>query len=188
MPFRDEREAIALLKQGDISGLEVLVQIYQVKAIRSAYLIIHDHHLAEDIVQAAFVRAYERRDQFDSERPFRPWFFRIVANGAVKAARRRLREVSMFRASDQEVSRLVDLLADPAPTPEEQIEKSETRETVLWALGRLSPRQRAAVVLRYYLGLKEVDVAERLGRTPGTAKRLLHTARKRLRSLLISER
>jgi len=66
----EEQEAIARLKRGDISGLEALVRKYQVQAVRAAYLITHDRGLAEDIVQAAFLRAYERIGQFDAGRPF----------------------------------------------------------------------------------------------------------------------
>ncbi len=75
----EEQEAIARLKRGDVGGLEALVHKYQVKAVRTAYLVVRDRALAEDIVQAAFLRAYERIGQFDAGRPFGPWFLRSVA-------------------------------------------------------------------------------------------------------------
>jgi len=87
----EEHEVIARLKRGDIAGLETLVRKYQVQAVRIAYLITRDRALTEDIVQAAFLRAYERIGQFDAERPFGPWFLRSVVNDAVKAAARRER-------------------------------------------------------------------------------------------------
>lgn len=68
----EESEAITRLKRGDISGLEMLVKRYQVQALEAAYLITRDYHMAEDIVQSAFLRAYERIGQFDSDRPFGP--------------------------------------------------------------------------------------------------------------------
>jgi DNA-directed RNA polymerase specialized sigma24 family protein len=71
-----EQEAIIRLKQGDISGLEILVQKYQIQAVRAAYLITRDSALAEDIVQTAFIRASELIDQFDVGRPFASWFLR----------------------------------------------------------------------------------------------------------------
>ena len=95
----DEAEAIVRLKQGDIGGLEALVQRYQLPALRAAYLITHDRSLAEDVAQAAFLRAYERIDQFDVERPFGPWFLRSVVNDEVKVARRRGRAVASPRPS-----------------------------------------------------------------------------------------
>ena len=84
----DERGAIARLAGGDISGLELLVSRYQVRAVRAAYLVCRDPALAEDIVQSAFIRVYERIDRFDPSRPFAPWFLRIVTNDALKAAQR----------------------------------------------------------------------------------------------------
>ena len=62
----EEQEAIARLKRGDVGGLEVLVRGHQVRAVRTVFLITRDRALAEDIVQAAFLRAYERIGQFDS--------------------------------------------------------------------------------------------------------------------------
>ncbi|MBE3119263.1 MAG: RNA polymerase subunit sigma-24, partial [Candidatus Atribacteria bacterium] len=61
-----ESEAIARLKEGDISGLETLVKVHQLKAVRTAYLIVRDYFLAEDVVEDAFLRAYERINQFDT--------------------------------------------------------------------------------------------------------------------------
>jgi len=185
MPIGDEREAISRLKQGDINGLEVLVRMYQVKAIRTAHLITRDLSLAEDVVQTAFIRVYDRSNQFDSERPFEPWFLRIVVNDALKAVRRRRRELAASQTPVLHEASLLDLIADSTPTPEEQIERSDAQRAVWEALGQLTPRQRAAVVLRYYAGLKETQVAEQLTSTVGTIKRLLHVARKRLRSILM---
>ena len=91
----EEREAIARLKRGDIGGLEPLVRAHYVPVVRAAYLITRDHGLAEDIVQAAFVRAYERIGQFDAGRPFAPWFLRGVVNDATKLAARRARQVPL---------------------------------------------------------------------------------------------
>jgi RNA polymerase sigma-70 factor (ECF subfamily) len=180
----EEQEAIARLKRGDIGGLEALVRKYQVQAVRAAYLITRDRALAEDIVQAAFLRAYERIGQFDTGRSFGPWFLRSVVNDAVKAAARRERQVSLEAGSEGEGASLADLLADPDPGPDDLTEAAELRQTVWAALGRLPPAQRAAIVLRYYLGLSEAEMADELACPPGTVKWRLHAARKRLRTLL----
>jgi RNA polymerase sigma-70 factor, ECF subfamily len=179
----EEAEAVARLKQGDISGLEALVRRHQVQAVRTAFLITRDRALAEDIVQAAFVRGYERIEQFDTGRPFGPWFLRSVANDALKAASRSERWVSL-EVSDGAEAVLADLLADPNPGPADLVEAADTRRAVWEALGILPPTQRAATVLRYYLGLSEAEVAEELACPPGTVKWRLHAARKRLRRLL----
>lgn len=182
----EEQEAIARLKQGDISGLETLVRMYQVQAVRAAFLVTHDRALAEDVVQAAFVRAFERIDGFDTRRAFGPWFLRSVVNDAVKAVARLQRRVSLERATapDARPGRSVAYLVDPGPGPDDLLELVQTREAVWAALSELPPEQRAAIVLRYYLGLSEAEMAGRMGCPPGTIKWRLHAARERLRTLL----
>src|SRR4051794_10135971 len=76
----NEYEALARLRDGDIGGLEALVRLYQVRAVRAAYLVVRDRALAEDVAQGAFLRVYQRIAQLDPARPFAPWFFRIVVN------------------------------------------------------------------------------------------------------------
>lgn len=182
----DEREAIARLQRGDISGLEALVRTYYVRAVRAAYLVAHDRDLAEDIVQSAFLRAYERIDQFDARRPFGPWFLRSVVNDAVKAASRQTRRVSLEQMTGDEASALIERLADPHAGPDTDAERAETREAVRAALLALSPVQRALIVQRYYLGLSEAEMAISMECPPGTIKSRLHAARERLRGLLAS--
>src|SRR5712692_3502470 len=114
----DEPEAISRLKRGDIGGLEWLVLRYQLPAVRAAYLVTHDRASAEDLTQSAFLRAYERIEQFDDERPFGPWFLRSVVNDAVKVTRRRGRQVGLDvpPPANDGVAPL-EWLVDPAPGP-----------------------------------------------------------------------
>lgn len=179
------KSAIACLKRGEIAGLAVLVQRYQLRAIRAAFLITQDRAAAEDVVQAAFLRIYERIDQFDTRRPFGPWFMRVVVNAAVQTAQRGLRQVSL----DAPIAAAGDLTyADVLPAlahdPDGEAEAAELRQQVWEALGRLTPDQRAAIVMRYYLDLTESEMAARLETPPGTIKWRLHAARKRLRAFL----
>ncbi|MBN2547581.1 MAG: hypothetical protein JXB15_00365 [Anaerolineales bacterium] len=71
--MNSDQHAIARLKSGDPGGLETLVHRYQLRAIRTACLIVGKLALAEDIVQSAFLRAADRIHQFDDSRAFEPW-------------------------------------------------------------------------------------------------------------------
>src|SRR5688572_14373836 len=115
-PLSDERQAVDRLRGGDIGGLEVLVQRHQLQATRAAYLVVRDRQLAEDIVCDAFLRCYERIEQFDASRPFAPWFLRMVVNDALKAAEKRARHVSL----DTSLAGLTfaDLLPDQVAGPD----------------------------------------------------------------------
>ncbi len=177
----DERAAVERLKAGDVGGLEPLVRLHHGRAVRAAYLVVRDRSLAEDVVQGAFVKACEKIGGFDEERPFTPWFMRVVVNDAVKAARKRERAASREVADAEE---MLLRLADPGNGPHEEAEKAEAHRRVWRALEQLPPAQRAAVVQRYYLGMSESEMAEHGGIASGTIKSRLHNARKGLARLL----
>ncbi len=87
----DEKQAIENLKRGDLVGLEVLISLYYLHALRAAYYVVGDHDLAEDVVQNAFARIGETFRQFDARRAFKPWFLRCVVNDAIKLSQRQKR-------------------------------------------------------------------------------------------------
>jgi RNA polymerase sigma-70 factor (ECF subfamily) len=167
-----ERAAVERLRGGDIGGLEWLVRHHQVRAVRTAYLITHDLALAQDVVQSAFLRAYERIEQFDPGRPFGPWFLKGVLRDAIKAAGRRERLVPLPGPDDAPLGGVAPL-ADTVAAPETLWERAETAAEV-----------RAALIQRYFLGLSEAEMAAALARPPSTVKWRLYAARERLRALL----
>jgi RNA polymerase sigma-70 factor, ECF subfamily len=177
----EERKAVERLKRGDVGGLEVLVRRYHTRAVRAAYLVVHDRSLAEDLAQGAFVRAYEGIGRFDADRPFSLWLMKIVLNDAIKTSKKRERTVSLEVGGAEEA---LARLADPGTGPHEQAEAAEVRRRVWRALEELPPAQRAAVVQRHYLGMSEAEMAESGHSPPGTIKKRLHVARGRLSKLL----
>lgn len=178
----DELQAIRALKQGRLEGLEVLVRLHQARALRTAWLITGDRPSAEDVVQEAFLRAWRGIGRFDERRPFAPWFLRTVVRVAIKTARRNARLVTL--EDDRPVRPAVQARPAGDEGPEAGVESAQARERVRAALLSLPPRQRAAIVQRYYLGMSEREMAAVLGSPAGTVKWLLNAARKRLRVLL----
>jgi RNA polymerase sigma-70 factor (ECF subfamily) len=179
----DEKQAIRQLKQGDISGLEFLVACYQVKALRTAYLITRDISLAEDVVQDSFLQAYRSIRGFDSTRPFEPWFMRSVVNASVKMIQRSARQVQVDAERESDES-LFSELAARVESVESQVESIEVQNQIWDAMQKLSPRQRAVIVQRYFLDMSEKEMAEDAGSAVGTVKWMLNAARERLRGLL----
>jgi RNA polymerase sigma-70 factor (ECF subfamily) len=177
----DEKQAILRLKNGDISGLEYLVACHQVKAVRTAYLITRDPGLAEEIVQDTFIRAFHSIRGFDETRPFEPWFLRSVVNASVKVMQKSARQV---QAGDDMDESLLTELAARVESVEEQIESVELQNQIWDAMQKLSPRQRAVIVQRYFLEMSEKEMAEEAGSAVGTVKWMLNTARVRLRRIL----
>ena len=172
----DQRQ-MERLRRGEIGALGTLVKRYQTNALRAAYLVTHDVALAEDVVSGAFLRVFERAEQYDPSRPFGPWFYRIVVNDAINSVLRRDRTTTL---EHMETTRR----SVASPDPESAAVLNEERMAVRDALARLSPSQRGAIVMRYFLDLSEAEMVERTGRSRGTVKRHLHDARARLRQLL----
>jgi RNA polymerase sigma-70 factor (ECF subfamily) len=180
----DDRIAISRIKQGDLNGLEPLVSRYQVRAVHAAYLVVYDRMLAEDLAQAAFVKVVDRIHQFDEARPFAPWFFRIVLNDAIKAAKRHRRSLSLEDESAHSGLELADWLADSSLQPGQIVEENELREQILQAIQSLRPEQRAAVVMHYFLDMSEAEMSAEMRRPLSTVKWWLREARRRLRTLI----
>jgi RNA polymerase sigma-70 factor, ECF subfamily len=180
----EDRIAISRLKQGDLTGLESLVNRYQVQAVHAAFLIVYDRALAEDVVRNAFVKVAERVHQFDEGRPFAPWFFKIVTNDALKAAKKQKRAVSLEEQLDEPAAQLAQWLVDSHPHPEKLVEEMETRQMILRAIQSLPPEQRHVVVMHYFLDMSATDMSANMGRPLSTIKWWLRDARKRLYDLM----
>jgi RNA polymerase sigma-70 factor, ECF subfamily len=182
----DDRIAISRLRQGDLAGLEALVNRYQARAVHAAYLILYDRAVAEDVVQTAFVRVAERIYQFDEARPFAPWFFRIVVNDALKLAKNQKHNLSLEEHINEPTAQLAQWLTDSTPLPEQLLEQKETYQHILRAIQSLPPEQRAVIVMRYFLDMSEADMSEKADRALSTIKWWLRDARKRLHHLMVA--
>jgi RNA polymerase sigma factor (sigma-70 family) len=146
-----------------VSTFEGVYRDLYPRMTRVAFMLTGSNEVAEDVVQDAFLQLYGRFDRIEDPAPY---LYRSVVNGC--GARRRHRRV---------VERLQHLTA---ATDVASLEVDET-----WgALTRLSPRRRAAVVLRYYADLPLAEVAEALDCKVGTAKSMLHRALAELREVI----
>jgi len=129
--------------------------------LRLAYLLTQSRAAAEDLVQDSFIRVQPRWADLDSPAAY---LRRTVTNACYSWHRRRRLEQ-----------------ATPVTVPA----AGEPEHDEVWdALAKLAPRRRAALVLRYYLDLSEVDIAAALGCRKGTVKSLTHRALADLRSVL----
>lgn len=183
-----DAEAMRRCQLGDIGGLAELVARYQISAVRAAYLLVQDRALAEDIVQDSFLLAYGASQQFRSGAPFAPWFYRIVLNVArqhQRAARRR-HEVSLNQAFARDMASndsnvVLEMTTDE---PSAHAERAEERDALLHALGMVPLKQREALVLRYYAGYRDKELAAILICPPGTVRWRLHAGLKALERVI----
>ena len=139
-------------------------------AYRTALGIVRDPALAADVTQEAYVSAYRQRDRFRGDAPSGAWLHRIVVNEALSALRRRRR-----------VNPGVDL--SPLLVPD-TASHTTARLALLDALDALPPRQRAAVILRYYHDYDYATTAQILGTTSTNVGAMLSRALDRLKGAL----
>jgi len=171
-----EAEAIEALRRGDGDGLEALVRLHERPALRLAYTITGSRAAAEDVVADAFVSIYLHRDRLDADRPFRPWFTRIVVNRALSLSRANARRTRLLALLGPWQRRETD--------PGEEAERDDLRRQVVAAVRALPPNERVVIVLRYFEDMDERSMAELLGWPAGTVKTRLHRARANLRARL----
>lgn len=163
------------VRRGDVEAYGELVRRHMRRAFSIAYRIVRHREDAEDVVQDAFVRALERLDTLKRERPFHPWFYRIVVNRAVSCWRSRA--VRAAEAVPEEA-----VACDS--TPEGDAERSELRRRLAEALDALPESERIVVQLSELEGLTSAEIAQILGEPAGTVRYRLHQARRRLRAAL----
>jgi RNA polymerase sigma-70 factor (ECF subfamily) len=178
-----DSDAVAQLRRGDLTGLEELVTRYQDKAVRVVYLIVQDEPLAEDIVVDTFLRIARHIQSFDEDQLFEPYLMRSLVNAALNATRRQ--HISLD--GDEASGRLEELLTT-AESLEDLVERNELRLELQNAIASLSPRQRAVIVQRYYLGMNEEEMSAALDAPRGTIKWLLNRARQNLGKMITKQK
>lgn len=177
----DDSLAIQKMKKGDISGLEILINRYQVRAFRTAVLILHDDALAENVVQDTFLRIYQRIHYFDEKKSFESYLLRSTANAAINVAEKESRQILFDEGSEPEI---LEQLLNKASTTEDQVEYAQMKQEIFAALARLKPRERMVIIERYYLEMSEKEMAVKHSIAPGTIKWLLNGARHQLRKFI----
>jgi RNA polymerase sigma-70 factor (ECF subfamily) len=133
--------------------------------------LLRDRAAAEDVVAAAFERAYRRRGSYDARRGSRrQWLFGIARHAALDELRRRKRVAALAADPEADAPPLHDAVADPV-----------RRATVRAALAGLDARDRELVALKFFAGLDNAEIAGVLGVSPSNAGTRLHRAVNRLR-------
>jgi RNA polymerase sigma-70 factor (ECF subfamily) len=144
-------------------------------AYRTACLVLRDPHEAQDAVQEAFLRVWRFRASIPDGAGRTAWLYRVVVNACVS----RIRSESARTGRDTGDEALAQL-PDRAPDPEVLAERAQLAGTVGAALADLPEHLRIPLVLRFYAGLSEKEIATAIDRRPGTVKSRLHDARQRL--------
>jgi RNA polymerase sigma-70 factor, ECF subfamily len=186
-----ESDAIAVERTlaGDRDAFRILVEHHSRKVYQLAYRMTGNSHDAEEVVQEAFLRAYQKLHQFAARANFGTWVYRIAANYAIDRMRQRKSEESQRenpgRKSEDGVEReLIGTVPDAAPSPERLAQSGQLAAEMRRALAELTPAERTAFLMRHWGGSGIEEIAEALKSSSSAAKNTVFRSVQKLRKAL----
>src|SRR6266542_2086956 len=178
----EESTLVEAARSGDIGAFEALVRRYDRNVFRIAQHITQNREDAEDVVQDAFLKAYQNQGQSK----FYTWLVRIAVNEALMRLRRRRpdRMVSIDEDVKTEEDSIPREIADGSPNPEQRYSQAELKEILGKTIQGLPPSFRTVFVLRDVEGLSTEETAAALDLSVPAVKSRLLRARLQLRERL----
>lgn len=180
---RDDQRLIRECLTGRAAAFGDLVRRYQDRLFNAVYRLVDNAEDTADVVQEAFINAYQSLHSFKGDSEFYTWLYRIAFNLAVSLKRKRRVILSLDGATD-EFTGLEPADESAFAGPSDRLERSDEEARLQAALNRLSPEHRAVLVLKELEGQKYEEIAEVLDVPVGTIRSRLHRARLELRELL----
>ena len=181
----DDPQLVEWAKTGDMSAFEELVSRHRDRIYVRAYSIMRNEDLAVDLSQNAWVKAWQRLEQFHGEASFATWLTRIVTNLCLDELRRQKRaRMDSIEAMEETTGPVENRLEMETVDPVEGLSREELRERIDAALAKLSDKHRTVIVLYEFEQLEYREIAEKMGTSIGTVMSRLFYARKRLAGLL----
>jgi RNA polymerase sigma-70 factor, ECF subfamily len=173
-------------REGDMQAFEQLIQKYDRNVFRIAQHITQNREDAEDVVQDAFLKAYQNLNKFQGNSKFYTWLVRIAVNEALMRLRKRKADktVSMDEDVETEDGSMPREVADWSPNPEQLYGQSELSDILGKTIQGLPAGFRTVFVLRDVEGLSTEETAEMLGLSVPAVKSRLLRARLQLRERL----
>lgn len=181
-----ESSLVKAAKAGDIAAFEQLIRRYDRNVFRIAQHITQNHEDAEDVVQDAFLKAYQNLAGFQEQSKFYTWLVRIAVNEALMKLRRRRtgKMVSLDEDVQTEDDSVPREVADWSPNPEQLYTQAELKDILEKTIQGLPPGFRTVFVLRDVEGLSTEETAEALNLSVPAVKSRLLRARLQLRNRL----
>jgi RNA polymerase sigma-70 factor (ECF subfamily) len=181
MDDKPELELIAESRQGDQAALSELFRRHYSLCLRLARGILRSDDESQDVVQSAYVSAFQHFADFRGESSFRTWISRIVINRCMVLRRTPWRRAGWIYLDEQPAGRGSESLACDAPTPEKSAYSGEISSALARAVSCLPVSLRDAFTLYCVSGLSVKEVADALGLSQAAAKTRVFRARAKVR-------
>jgi RNA polymerase sigma-70 factor (ECF subfamily) len=170
---RDDNELVSQTLAGRTEAYGTLVRKYEKVIFNVGYRMTADYDEAQDIAQAAFVKAYENLKRFKPEYRFFSWLYRIAVNESLNRIQ-----------AAKKTAHLNPDMASTARGPDEAYGESELGQKVQGALMELKPDHRMVIVLRHFREMSYREIAEALGVPEKRVRSRLFEARRSMRVAL----
>lgn len=165
-----EKEIIELVKKGEKEAYQVIVTRYMKTAYYIVLGFVHNHQDALDISQEAFIKTFRKIKSFDNQRPFFPWFYKLMKNLCLDHIKR--------------CKRLKEIPLENVRILEEEKEDRELKEVLWRGIETLPFEQREIIILRYFRQYSYQEIAEIMGKPIGTVMSSLYYAKKKLKEVV----
>lgn len=174
--FLMEKELINKVKNGDRQAFKQLYDLHFDYAMRVATAVTKNQNTASDVVQETFIRVYKNIGDFDCDKAFKPWFYRILINECNRYLKKQAKVIPM------EIDDKVKL------EPQIDAHHFEEYEDLYDAIQSLDDTQRIPIVLKYLNDFTEMDIALALELNINTVKSRLFKGKRKLKELLLKIR
>jgi len=179
-----DEEVVERVKGGETALYEILMRRYNQRLYRTARAILKDEAEAEDVMQDAYVRAFQNLNQFEGRAPFSAWLLRIAVNEALGRKRGRDRNVSFEEGNENgEISMSI---AETGPDPEQNATRAELGHMLEEAVLTLPEAYRTVVMLRDVEELSTAETATALELSEENVKIRLYRAHAMMREMLFA--
>lgn len=165
-----ERDVIKRVQKGHAEAYQVIVERYMKRAYYIALGFVRNAQDAMDVSQESFIKAFRKIKRFDPEKPFFPWFYKLLKNLCLDHIKRK--------------SRTQEIPLDEARILKEEREDREMKEILWRGIEKLPFEQKEVILLRYFQQLSYQEIAEITARPIGTVMSSLFYAKKRLREAI----
>jgi RNA polymerase sigma-70 factor (ECF subfamily) len=181
-----EAAAVARARDGDSEAFRLLVERHSRSVYKVAFRVTGNRDDAEDVVQETFLKAFRQLDRFEARSSFGTWLHRIAWNCSVDLLRSRPKREQAQEADtlEQLGSTHMTATGTVAASPERLMASVQVSDRVKEAMGRLSPLERAAFVMRHYEGRSIDEISRALSIRENAAKHSIFRAVRKMRVAL----
>lgn len=174
-----DEKLVDLVRNEDQELYTHIVNRYQEKLLRYANYLVSDNHMSQDIVQTAFIKAFQNLQGFSTKKKFSSWIYRITHNEAMNSIKKNKKLINLEPSHWQQISSDTDI--------EEEFDKKQLSIIVKKSIDKLSVKYKAPMSLFYLQDKSYEDISDILRIPTGTVGTRINRGKKLLKNIVVQE-